>query len=180
MVSWLSMASHGTAEANVKVMLQAVIAGAAVWFVCLGNGTFYLHPLISHLFEFLLFPYSLGAVGWQFMPPSFLMCWSRQGSEYTFLMILLYLSLWHSHSHCFLLGFLLSTVPVWLESARRCDMRMPARLQRFPVPTGLHPFLLHPDPVRMPSTHVVSLLSYPLTIVSQWKIHVLSCITQVA
>lgn len=68
------MASHGTAEANVKVMLQVVIAGAAV---CLGNRTFYLHPPISHFFESLLFLYSLWAVGWQFMPPSFLMCCSR-------------------------------------------------------------------------------------------------------
>lgn len=96
-------------------------------------------------------------------------------------MILPYLSLWHSHSLCFLLGFLLSTVVVWLKSSRRCDMRMPARLQRFPVPTGLHPFLPHPHPVGMLVTpDVESSLSYSLTTVSQRKIHVLSCTTKVA
>lgn len=47
-------------------------------------------------------------------------------------------------------------------------MRMPARLQRFPVPTGLHPFLLDPHPVRMLVTpDVESTLSYSLTTVSQ-------------
>lgn len=45
--------------------------------------------------------------------------------------------------------------------------------QRFPAPIGLHPFLLHLDPFKMPSTpDVVSPLSYPLTIVSHGKIHV--------
>lgn len=34
------------------------------------------------------------------------------------------LSLWHSHSHCFLLGFLFSTLFMWLGSSRRLVMRM--------------------------------------------------------
>lgn len=166
MVSWLSVASHGTAEANVKVMLQVVIAGAAVWFVCLGNRTSTC---------ILQFPTSLSLCfshircgqldGSSCHPPSWCVV---QDSKYTFLMILLYLSLWHSHSLCFLLGFLLSTVVVWLKSSRRCDMRMPARLQRFSVPTGLHPFLLHPHPVRMLVTpDIESPLLYSLTTVSQ-------------
>ena len=101
------------------------------------------------------FPIFPGAAGWQFMPPSFWMCWSRQGSEYTFVMMLLYLSLWHSRLFPLLfVGFPLLTVSVWLESS---------------------------DPVRMLSTpDVVFPLSYPLTIFSQWKIHDPSCITQVA
>lgn len=136
MVSCLSVASRGRAEANFKVVLQAVVAGAAVGFVCLGNETFYVRSLISYslslCFSNILYGQLDGSL-WHSAPQDIFM-------------ILLYLSLWHRSSHCFFLGFLSSPVLVWLESSRRCDMSMLARLQRFLVPTGLHPFLLHPDP----------------------------------
>lgn len=59
-------------------------------------------------------------------------------------------------------------------------MRNLEMLQTFCVPMGLHPFLLHPVPLRMSHPPDASLLSCSLTVVSQGKIHVLLCITQFA
>lgn len=176
MVSCLSVGSHGRAEANFKVVLQAAVAGAAEGFVCLGNETFHVHALrcaFPALSEPVLFQHSLWAVGWQLMALSF---WS-QSSEYIF-KVLLYLSRWHRHSHCF---FWVSSCPlfrvagelqeVWHGNAYKAG-EISSSNKAAPIPAPSWPCW----DALCPWCGSSSVLSF---VISQWAaMLVLSCITQ--
>lgn len=174
MVSCLSVASWGRVETNFKVVLQAVVAGAAAEFVCLGNETFYVHSLISYSLSLCssnIFCGQLDSSLWHSA--------SQEKAQNTFL--------WYSCtfscgtdtvnalfwvSSCPLFSVAGELQDMWHENAyKSSEISSSNKATSIPAPywpcwNALCPWC--------GSSSVLSV------VISQWTMHFLSCITQVA